>query len=50
MSQSELARRLCVDPKEVRRMLNSNHSTKLSRMSDALAILGKRPVVGVQAA
>ena len=41
VNKSELARRLNVDVKEVRRMLNPHHGTKLPSMEQALAALGK---------
>lgn len=41
VNKSELARRLNVDVKEVRRMLNPHHGTKLPTMEHALLILGK---------
>ncbi|MGD9159249.1 MAG: type II toxin-antitoxin system HicB family antitoxin [Desulfobacteraceae bacterium] len=40
ISNSELARRINVDEKEVRRMLNPRHPTKLPRIEKALASLG----------
>lgn len=50
VSNVELARRLDVDEKEVRRMLNPRHATKLTRIQAALALLGKRLVVIVEEA
>ena len=41
VNKSELARRLNVDVREVRRMLNPHHGTKLPSMEQALAALGK---------
>lgn len=41
VNKSELARRLNVDVKEVRRMLNPHHGTKLPAMEQALEALGK---------
>jgi antitoxin HicB len=43
-----LARRLGVDEKEVRRMLNPRHPTKLPRIEQALSSLGKRLVVSLE--
>lgn len=40
--RTELARELEVAENEVRRMLNPFHATKLSRLDDALRVLGKR--------
>ena len=47
-SQSELARRLGVDEKQVRRMLSLRHATKLTGIEEALALLGKRLVVSLE--
>jgi antitoxin HicB len=41
VNKSELARRLNVDVREVRRMLNPHHGTKLPSMEQALTALGK---------
>jgi len=46
----EMASRLGVDEKEVRRMLDPRHPTKLPRIQDALELLGRRLVVGVEKA
>ncbi len=43
INKSELARRLGVDEKEARRMLDPKHSTKVPALEHALHILGKRP-------
>ena len=45
---TELARRLRCNEKEVRRMLNPRHPTKLPRIQQALEILGKRLVVSME--
>lgn len=50
ISKSELARRLNVGEAEVRRMLDPRHNTKLSRLEQGLAILGKRLIVHADAA
>ena len=42
INKSELARRLGVDEKEARRMLDPKHSTKVPALEHALHILGKR--------
>ncbi len=47
MSKSELARRIGKDEKEVRRILDPKHPTKLPALTAALRALGKRLVVGV---
>ena len=44
------ARRLGCDEKEVRRLLDPRHPSKLGRIQDALAVLGKQLIVAVQAA
>lgn len=50
ISKSELARRIGKDEKEVRRILDPKHATKLPALIVALRALGKRLVVGVVAA
>ena len=50
ISKSELARRIGKDEKEVRRILNPKHPTKLAALTAALRALGKRLVVGVMEA
>jgi antitoxin HicB len=46
----DLARKLGCDEKEVRRMLDPRHPTKLPRIKEALDMLGKRLVVSVEEA
>jgi antitoxin HicB len=46
----ELARRLGKDEKEVRRILDPRHATKLAALTQTLRALGKRLVVGVEKA
>lgn len=41
VSRVELARRLRIDEKEARRMLDPHHATKADRLERALAVLGK---------
>lgn len=41
ISKSELAHRLHVDEKEVRRMLDAGHGTKLPRIAEAVEALGR---------
>ena len=48
ITRTQLAKRLGVDEKEVRRMLNPRHPTKLPRIEQALAALGKRLVVSLE--
>lgn len=43
----ELARRLNCDEKEVRRLLDPRHGSKLSRMENAMRALGRKLVVHV---
>ena len=47
ITKSELARRIGKDEKEVRRILDPKHATKLPALTAALRALGKRLVVGV---
>jgi antitoxin HicB len=47
ITKSELAARLHCDEKEVRRLLDPTHHSKLSRIQEALAALGKRLAVRV---
>ncbi len=50
ISKSELARRLGKNEKEVRRILDPRHATKLATLTEVLNTLGHRLVVGVQRA
>ena len=47
LNQSQFAERLKVNEKEVRRILDPSHNTKLSTLERALLALGKRPVVHI---
>lgn len=47
ISKSELARRIGKNEKEVRRILDPKHATKLPALTAALRALGKRLVIGV---
>jgi antitoxin HicB len=47
ITKSELARRIGKDEKEVRRILDPKHPTKLPALTSALRALGKRLVVGI---
>jgi antitoxin HicB len=47
MTRVELARRLGIDEKEARRMLDPYHPTKAERLERALAVLGKHAEVRV---
>lgn len=50
ITKSELARRIGKDEKEVRRILDPKHATKLPALTAVLRALGKRLVVGVMEA
>jgi antitoxin HicB len=50
ITKAELAARLGKDEREVRRILDPTHATKLPTLQAALAALGRRLVVGVEAA
>jgi antitoxin HicB len=50
ITKIELARRLDKDEKEIRRILDPKHATKLPALTAALRALGKRLVVGVMEA
>jgi antitoxin HicB len=50
ISKAEFARRLGKDEKEVRRILDPRHPTKLPALTGALRLLGKRLVVAVEQA
>lgn len=49
ITKVELAKRLHCDEKEVRRLLNPRHPSKLPRIESALAVLGRKLVIGFQA-
>ena len=50
ISKSEFGRRIGKDEKEVRRLLDPAHPSKLSSVTEALRALGRRLVIGVEAA
>jgi antitoxin HicB len=50
ISKSELGRRLGKDEKEIRRILDPRHRTKLATLTEALRTFGKQLVIGVQEA
>ena len=50
ISNVQLAKKLGCDEKEVRRMLDPRHPTKLPRIQDALNVFGKRLVMSVEEA
>ena len=47
INQTQMATTLNVDEKEVRRILNPSHNTKLETLERSLLALGKRPVLYV---
>ena len=48
ITKIELAKRLDCDEKEIRRLLDPHHFSKIPRIESALSIMGKRLVVEVQ--
>ena len=50
VSRVQLAKRLGVDEKEVRRMLDPHYGSKLPRIAEAIGLLGKRLVIGLEVA
>lgn len=50
LTKVELAERLHCDEKEVRRLLDPRHASKLSGLEFALAALGQQLIVGVKSA
>ncbi|MHB8310730.1 MAG: type II toxin-antitoxin system HicB family antitoxin, partial [Metallibacterium sp.] len=50
ISNVQLARQLGVNEKEVRRLLDPHYASKLPRIAQAVALLGKRLVIGLDAA
>lgn len=50
ISKSELARRLGKDEKEIRRVLDPRHATKLAMLTEALRALGHRLVLAMEQA
>jgi len=48
VSKVELAARLGIDEKEVRRLLNPHHPSKLPRIAEILERVGKRIVVAIE--
>ncbi len=49
ITNMQLARQLGVDEKEVRRLLDPHYASKLPRIAQAVALLGKRLVIGLEA-
>ena len=50
ITQAQLGERLGKDGREVRRILDPDHQTRMSTLIAALAALGRRLVIGVEAA
>jgi antitoxin HicB len=50
LSNSQAARRIGVDEKEIRRILDPRHATKLTRVEQLLEMLGKRLILSLDAA
>lgn len=48
LTQAALAQRLGCDPRQVRRLLDLDHHSRLDQLEAALAALGKRLVIEVQ--
>lgn len=48
ISKSELARRMALDEKEIRRMLDPGYGSKLPRIANAIQAMGKRVVLAVE--
>ncbi len=48
ITKTELARRLGVDPREARRLLDPRHGSSLDRLDEAVNALDKRLVVGLR--
>ena len=50
VTKVQLAKQLGVDEKEVRRLLDPHYGSKLPRIAQAIKLLGKRLVIGLEAA
>ena len=50
ISKMQLAKRLGVDEKEVRRLLDPHYGSKLPRIAEAIGVLGQRLVIGLEPA
>lgn len=50
INKVQLAKRLGVDEKEVRRLLDPHYGSKLPRIAQAVELLGKRLVIGLEPA
>lgn len=49
ISKVQLAKRLGIDEKEVRRLLDPHYGSKLPRIAQAIEALGRRLVIGLEA-
>ena len=49
ITKVQLAKQLGVDEKEVRRLLDPHYGSKLPRIAQAIQLLGKRLVIGLEA-
>ena len=50
ITKVQLAKQLGIDEKEVRRLLDPHYASKLPRIAQAIQLLGKRLVIGLEAA
>ena len=50
ISKVQLAQRLGIDEKEVRRLLEPRHGSKLPRIAQAISALGRRLIIGLEPA
>jgi len=50
INKVQLAKKLGVDEKEVRRLLDPHYGSKLPRIAEAIRLLGKRLVIGLEPA
>ena len=48
ITKVQLAKRLGVDEKEVRRLLDPHYGSKLPRIAQAISLLGRRLVIGLE--
>ena len=50
ITKVQLAKQIGIDEKEVRRLLDPHYGSKLPRIAQAIQLLGKRLVIGLEAA
>ena len=50
VTKVQLAKRMGIDEKEVRRLLDPHHGSKVPRIAEAVQALGQRLVIGLEAA